>query len=64
MQSNNALDPSLIGAHVLSGCDKVGCYFGIGKSKVVKALWKGYILPSLGDTNAELTDVFKNQLFS
>ena len=49
--------PNLNGAHVLSGCYTVGCYFGIGKGKVVKALRDGYILPSLGDTNAELPDV-------
>ena len=57
VQRKNALDPYLIGAHALSGCDTVGCYFGIGKGKVVKALRGGYILPSLGDTNAELPDV-------
>ena len=43
--------------HALSGCDTVGCYFGIGKGKVAKALRDGYILPSLGNSNAELPDV-------
>ena len=57
IQMKNALDPYLIGAHALSGCDRVGCYFGIGKGKVVKALRDHYILPNLGDTNAELPDV-------
>ena len=57
IQRKNALDPYLIGAHALSGCDTVGCYFGIGKGKVVKALRDRYILPNLGDTNAELPDV-------
>ena len=56
-QRKNALDPYLIGVHALSGCDTVGCYFRIVKGKVVKALRDGYILPSLGDTKAELPDV-------
>ena len=57
VRKNNALVPYLIGAHALSGCDTVGCYFGIGKGKVVKLLRDGYILPSLGNINAELPDV-------
>ena len=35
VQRKNALDPYLIGVHALSGCDTVGCYFGISKGKVV-----------------------------
>ena len=57
VRGNNALVPYLIAAHALTGRDTVDCYFGIGKGKVVKVLWSGYILPSLGDTNAELPDV-------
>ena len=56
VQWKNAIDPYLIGAHALSGSDTDGCCFGIGKGKVVKALRDRYILPSLGDTNAELPD--------
>ena len=63
VQRKNALDPYLIGGHALSGCDTVGCYFGISKGKVVKALWDGYTLPSLGDTNAELPDVVQESNF-
>ena len=39
VQRKNALDPFQIGAHALSGCDTVGCYFGIGNGKVVIAGW-------------------------
>ena len=42
-----------------SGCDTVGCYHGIGKTKVVKALSAGIELNHLGDPKARLDDVMK-----
>ena len=40
-------------------CDTVGCYNGIGKTKVVKALSAGIVLNHLGDPKANLDDVIK-----
>ena len=54
VQRNRAIVSYLVGAHALSGCDTVGCYYGIGKGKAVKALWSGYDLPALGDTIAAM----------
>ena len=51
--------PQLIAAHAVSGCDTVGCYHGIGKTKVVKALSAGIQLNHLGDPKASLDDVMK-----
>ena len=51
--------PQLIAAHPVSGCDTVGCYHGIGKTKVVEALWAGIELNHLGDPKASLDDVMK-----
>ena len=49
----------LIAAHAVSGCDTVGCYHGIGKTKVVKALSAGIEFNYLGDPKASLDDVLK-----
>ena len=51
--------PQLIAAHAVSGCDTVGCYHGIGKTKVVKALSAGIALNHFGDPKASLDDVMK-----
>ena len=49
----------LIAAHVVFGCDTVGCYHGITKTNVVKALSAGIELNHLGDPEASLDDVTK-----
>ena len=49
----------MIAAHAVSGCDKVGCYHGIGKTKVVKALSAGIQLNHSGDPKASLDDDMK-----
>ena len=46
VQRNRFFIPYQIGVHALS----VGCYYDIGKGKVVKVLQDGYSLPGLGDT--------------
>ena len=51
----------LLSAHALTGCDTVASYFGIGKTKVVKALEAGHRLSHLGNLMASLEDVFVNQ---
>ena len=51
--------PQMIAAHAVSGCDTVGCYHGIGKTKVVKALSAGIELNHLGDPKARLYDIMK-----
>ena len=51
--------PQLMAAHAVSGCDTVGCYHGIGKTKVVEALSTGIQLNHLGDPKASLDDVMK-----
>ncbi|KAG0712290.1 hypothetical protein GWK47_018788 [Chionoecetes opilio] len=45
--------PQLLAAHALTGCDTVGCYFGIGKIKAVKVLQAGYKLDSIGQPEAQ-----------
>ena len=51
--------PQLIAAHAVSGCDTIGCYHGIGKTKVVKVMSAGIELNHLGDPKASLDDVMK-----
>ena len=36
VQRKNALDPYLIGAHGLLGCDTVGCYLVLVKARLSK----------------------------
>ena len=38
---DSGIGPQLIAAHAVSGCDTVGCYHNIWKTKVVKALSVG-----------------------
>ena len=56
---HSGIVPQLIAAHAVSGCDTVGCYHGIGKTKVVKALSAGIELNHLEDPKASLDDVMK-----
>ncbi len=56
---HSGIVPQLIAEHAVSGCDTVGCYHGIGKTKVVKALSAGIALNHLGDPKASLDDVMK-----
>ena len=43
----------------ISGCDKVGFYLGIGKTKVIKAWSAGIELNHLGDPKSSLDDAMK-----
>ena len=56
---NSSIFSQLIAVHAISGCDKVGCYLGIGKTKVVKAWSAGIELNHLGDPKASLDDAMK-----
>ena len=56
---NSGIIPQLIAADAVSGCDTVGCYYGIVKTNVVKALSAGIELNHLGDPKASLDDVMK-----
>ena len=49
VQIYKAIVPYQIGVYALSACDKVGCYYDIGKGRVVKVLRDGYF-PGLGNT--------------
>ena len=49
VQRNRAIVSYQIVVHVILGCDTVGCYYDIGKGKVVNILWDGYSLPGLGN---------------
>ena len=49
LAKHSGIVPQLIAAHAVSGCDTVGCYHGIGKTKDVKALLAGIELNNLGD---------------
>ena len=49
MTKHSGIVSQMIAAHVVSGCDTVGCYPGIAKTKVVKALSAGIELNHLGD---------------
>ena len=42
VQIYKAIVPYQIGVYALSACDKVGCYYDIGKGSVVKVLRDGY----------------------
>ena len=54
---HRSIAPHLLSAHALTGCDTVASYFGIGKTKVVKALGEGHRLSHLGNPMASLEDV-------
>ena len=56
---HSGIVPQLIAADAVSGCDTVGCYHGIIKTKVVKVLSAGIELNHLGDPKASLDDVMK-----
>ncbi|KAG0717404.1 hypothetical protein GWK47_008061 [Chionoecetes opilio] len=50
---HQAIVTQLLAAHALTGCDTVGCYFGIGQMKTVKVLKVGYKLDSIGQPEAQ-----------
>ena len=52
---HSGIVPQLIAAHAVSESDTVGCYHGIGKTKVVKVLSAGIELNHWGDPKATLT---------
>ena len=56
---HKAIVPQLLAAHALTGCDTVGCYFGVGKGKAIAALKAGYKLDSIGLPGARLETVIK-----
>ena len=56
---HSGIVPQLISARAVSRCDTVGCYHGIGKTKVVKALSAGIEVNHSGDPKASLDDVMK-----
>ena len=56
---HSGIVPQLIAAHAVSRCDTVGCYHGIGKTKVVKALSAGIELNHSGDPKSSLDDDMK-----
>ena len=45
VQIYKAIVPYQIGGHALSGCDTVGCYYDIGKGRVVKG-FAGWLFSS------------------
>ena len=50
----------MLAAHVVSGCDTVATYFGIGKSSVLKVLKSGkYSLSTMGDPKVALDDIYQ-----
>ena len=52
---HRSIAPHLLSAHALTGCDTVAPYFGIGKTKVIKALEAGH---RLSHPMVSLEDVF------
>ena len=59
MTKHSGIVPQFIAADAVSGCDTVGCYHGIVKTKIVKALSAGIELNHLGYPKASLDDVMK-----
>ena len=53
---HRSIAPHLLSAHALTGCDTVASYFGIDKTKIVKALDAGHSLSHLGNPVASLED--------
>ena len=56
---NQDIEPYLLAAHALSGCDTVAKPYCIGKKTAIKFLQKGYRLDKLGYTQANFEDVIK-----
>ena len=56
MAKHSGIVSQLIAVHVVSGCETVGCYLGIGKTNVVKVLLAGIELNHLGYPKASLND--------
>ena len=59
---HRSIAPHLLSAHALTGCDTVASYFGIGKTKVVKALETGHRLSHLGRPMVSLEVVLQQHL--
>ncbi|MEL7308361.1 MAG: hypothetical protein AAGK05_11175 [Pseudomonadota bacterium] len=51
--------PELLAAHALTGCDTVACFYGIGKTTVLKVLQSGLSLSLLGHVDASFSSVLK-----
>ena len=47
----------LLAAHALTGCDTVGAYYGVGKTKAVKVLESGYTFEYVGNPDADMKAV-------
>ena len=58
-EKHYGLTEQYIRAHVLSGCDTVSQFFGIGKGKVLKVLRDGLRLNKLGVLQSDMKDVYK-----
>ena len=48
---------NILPAHVISGCDTVASYFGLGKGTFIKVLKADYDLSALGDMNEMLMGI-------
>ena len=59
---HSGIVPQLIAAHAVYICDTVGCYHGIGKTKVVTAFSAGIELNHLGELKASIDDVMKESI--
>lgn len=51
--------PDILAGHALSGCDTTASLYGIGKTKIVNTLRKGYSLSLMGKTEESINDVNK-----
>lgn len=49
--------PDVLAAHAISGCDTTAMYYGIGKTKVIKTLKRGYSLSYMGQENKKIDDI-------
>ena len=58
-KKHQGMTDQYVRAHVLSGCDTVSQFFGIGKGKVLKVIRDGLRLNKLGVLDSDMNDVYK-----
>ncbi|KAG0729507.1 hypothetical protein GWK47_030173 [Chionoecetes opilio] len=56
-RKHSAIVPELLALHALTGCDSAAATYGIGKTKAIAVVRKGYTLDQLGKPLANIVEV-------
>ena len=58
-RQHDAIIPTILHLHALTGCDSVAATYGLGKTKAITVARKGYTLDLLGQSMADIDKVVK-----